>query len=628
VWGDCQGQVLPTPENCASPADEDCDGHASSADGDTDCGCEPGTIQACYTGPPGTENVGICHTGDQICNSDGLGWGACQGDLTPATEDCATAQDEDCDNYGWFSDGDTDCACEPGTTQPCYEGSAGTENVGTCHGGTRTCNPNGLAFGECIGQVVPAAEVCGNAELDEDCNGALCGGDALWAIKAGGSGDQAVQDLAVDGNGNILIVGHFASTLTLGGTILTSQGGFDAFAAKLDTNGNVLWVSQFGGSSDQLAMSVAVDTAGNVIIAGHFDGSISVGGNTLITASAKDVFVFKLAPDGGLLWAKRFGDIGDQRAMGVAITGQDDVVLTGDFYSSINFGSNGSTNLTTNIFDTDIFVACLDSNLGEHIWSYSFGDLAEQRGRSIAAGNDVYVTGDVAGTFQIGGNTIMGGTHTDVLGMNLATLDGTPAWGWSVGDSSSQFPHQNEFGHDIAVDDAENVLLTGSFGGVVNFGGVDLTANGPSNGFVARFTAAGEHTWSKAFGDSDTLNLISHGVAVADEVGSVLLTGQFSGTADFGSGPVDSAGADDVFVTKLDPNGGHLWSRRFGDAAEQVGISVAADPAGNVLVAGYFSGTLDFNTGISLTANADVNGGDSKTLFVAKLSKDPPQAQP
>jgi len=94
-WGPCEGQVLPSQEVCATPGDDDCNGQTN--EGGPDCGCTPGSAIACYSGPPSTEGVGICHGGQQVCNANGNGYGPCEGEVTPGTEDCATPQDEDCD---------------------------------------------------------------------------------------------------------------------------------------------------------------------------------------------------------------------------------------------------------------------------------------------------------------------------------------------------------------------------------------------------------------------------------------------------------------------------------------------------------------------------------------------------
>jgi hypothetical protein len=65
--------------------------------------------------------------------------------------------------------GATGSFCNPGSTQSCYTGPAGTSGVGVCHGGTTICDQSGTAFGPCSGQVTPSAEVCDG--LDNNCDG-------------------------------------------------------------------------------------------------------------------------------------------------------------------------------------------------------------------------------------------------------------------------------------------------------------------------------------------------------------------------------------------------------------------------------------------------------------------------
>jgi hypothetical protein len=91
-FGPCTGETLPGVETCdAQGMDEDCDGVANEV-----CVCTPGSTQSCYTGPQGTEGVGLCAQGTQTCAPDGLSWNACVGDITPSQEVC-DGQDNDCD---------------------------------------------------------------------------------------------------------------------------------------------------------------------------------------------------------------------------------------------------------------------------------------------------------------------------------------------------------------------------------------------------------------------------------------------------------------------------------------------------------------------------------------------------
>ena len=127
-----------------------------------------------------------------------------------------------------------------------------------------------------------------------------------------------------------------------------------------------------------------------------------------------------------------------------------------------------------------------------------------------------------------------------------------------------------------------------------------MTAGG-GDVVVAKFAANGAHQWSKRFGDAS--NQYSADVAV-DSVGDVIVTGGFVGTIDLGGGPRISAGAEDIFLTKLAADGSHMWSLRFGDPADhQTPQSVVVDPSsGAIALAGYFEGTIDFGGGPLVSA--------------------------
>ncbi len=154
---------------------QDCDGDLTNgceaAEGA--CVCVPGNVQNCYSGPAGTEGVGACVGGTQVCNDSGTGFGPCDGEVVPEMNDpCDDMIDNDCNgtvNDG-FADGAAGCVCMPGFQEPCYDGPAGTEGVGTCVGGMRECEITGTNFRFCQGQVTPEFDTCGN-NVDEDCDG-------------------------------------------------------------------------------------------------------------------------------------------------------------------------------------------------------------------------------------------------------------------------------------------------------------------------------------------------------------------------------------------------------------------------------------------------------------------------
>jgi hypothetical protein len=80
----------------------------------------------------------------------------------------ASGSDDDDDDSGGPDGGSLE-VCTPGATEACYDGAAGTQGIGPCQGGMRTCRGDGLAWLPCTGQVIPVTEVCAN-QIDEDCN--------------------------------------------------------------------------------------------------------------------------------------------------------------------------------------------------------------------------------------------------------------------------------------------------------------------------------------------------------------------------------------------------------------------------------------------------------------------------
>ncbi len=168
-------------------------------------------------------------------------------------------------------------------------------------------------------------------------------------------------------------------------------------------------------------------------------------------------------------------------------------------------------------------------------------------------------------------------------------------WSFSFGDMDF------EGARSVAVDPDGNIVIAGTFEGSINFGGGWLTSMGANDIYLAKLTPDGSHIWSRSFGDADID--VAGGLDI-DALGYICLTGYFLNTINFGAGPMISAGSTDIFVAKFHPGGACLWSRSFGDAALQAGRDVAAGDGGSVILTGYFTGTVDFGGGI-LTSNGE-----------------------
>jgi hypothetical protein len=98
-----------------------------------------------------------------------------------------------------------------------------------------------------------------------------------------------------------------------------------------------------------------------------------------------------------------------------------------------------------------------------------------------------------------------------------------------------------------------------------------------------------------------------------DAAGNSYVVGEFNAAARFGTTNLTPAGGTDVFITKLNPIGQVLWATRAGGTGADLGYSVTVDSNGNVIVAGYFSGTAKFGNKTLVSAG----GTDA---FVAMLA--------
>src|SRR5690606_15754740 len=105
----------------------------------------------------------------------------------------------------------------------------------------------------------------------------------------------------------------------------------------------------------------------------------------------------------------------------------------------------------------------------------------------------------------------------------------------------------------IAFDRAGKVHVTGTFTGDASFGGSTiLTSNGLTDFFIASFDATtGSHLGSSGWGGDGSER--ASGIAV-DPVGNIYVTGEFTGSVDFGPRTLTSAGAPDIFIASYPPS--------------------------------------------------------------------------
>ncbi len=104
-----------------------------------------------------------------------------------------------------------------------------------------------------------------------------------------------------------------------------------------------------------------------------------------------------------------------------------------------------------------------------------------------------------------------------------------------------------------------------------------------------------------------------------DTKGNAILTGAFKGEMDFGGGALTALKAGALFLAKLDKTGAHVWSKQYGTNSDFNVSSITTDRADSVVYGGGFTGTVDFGTGPLTTNDADGGGAGNYDGVLAKL---------
>jgi len=434
-------------------------------------------------------------------------------------------------------------------------------------------------------------------------------GPDLWVRTFGGELNDYAMNVEIDSSGDILLAGYFASAFDFLGTPIESAGAHDLVVAKLDRRGDLVWVRTVGGAGMEMEPHLAVDEAGNVLLAGEFGETFELSGILLENQGSADMLLVMLSPGGDVLWAKGFGGPGQEIAPKVGFDGEGRVILSGAFEGTVDFGGGDRTASDTR----DIVVARLSATDGSHDWSLVFGGGADDivQGMAVGPAGEAGLTGWFGNSIDFGGDPFTeGGGFVAVL----AGADGGHVWSRALSNG------ENDSGCGIAFHPSGDLVVSGWFQGVLDFGGGPRTSVDHSDAFAARYGAAGEHVWSRAFGGPSVDS--SCAVAVMPG-GDALVGGFFNSEIDFGSGPIASAGPCDGWLARLaGADGGHVRSYAVGGASADYVQDVAVGPYGFAVVAGDFNETADV-IGITVSS-AGGSDGFVAWLPAALLAPDGP----
>jgi hypothetical protein len=405
----------------------------------------------------------------------------------------------------------------------------------------------------------------------------------LWVKQLGGTKANSGNSIAVDKTGNVYVTGRmdFESGQVIGTHGWYHKGG-KAFLAKYDAAGNLVWLQKFGGGADNHAMGngVAVDPLGNVYITGTFSGKINFNQLKLTSAGQLDSFLAKFGPDGKLSWARQAG--------------------------------------------------------GKNCFCESYGIAADKKG-------GIYITGNFVGKAAFGSDNMISrsgmepGHDSDVFLVKYDSLSGDMVWLRQAGEAGENT------GHGIAVDNQDNVYVTGRFSGgqgvyvegkgvrlSISFANIKITQmenikNTDTNGnclfnFITKYNSDGKVLWARP-----TAGLSAYGTQnsiAIDKWGQIYVAGSFNFALKFdGISLTNTAdGNDEIFLVKYDANGKVLWGRSAGGTGHDECFGVAVDDTGSSYIIGEFMDDANFGNIHVQCKPYDSRLGPAAPLIVAKYN--------
>jgi hypothetical protein len=413
-----------------------------------------------------------------------------------------------------------------------------------------------------------------------------------WNTFLGGDGDDDGDAIAVDGSGNVYVSG--CSNASWGSPVQTYAADYDAFAAKIDGSGNLVWNTFLGGDYADEAYAIAVDGSGNVYLGGY---SYKAWGSPVRDFQAgSDAWAAKLSDNGSRTWHTFLGGTGEEWGNAIAVDGSGNVYLAGN--SRRTWGSP----VQRYIAGHDGFAVKLSDN-GSLTWNTFLGGNGDDVVNSIAVDNipgNVYLAGYSSDTW--GGSPVSGfaGGFHDGFAAKLNSLGGL-TWNTFLGGAN------DDYCTAIAMDGSGNVYVAGKSNGGWGSPVRDYTSSN-YDAFAARLDNNGGLTWNTFLGNNGN----DRGYAIeVDSGGNVYVGGTSSAT--WGSPRRAYTGGDDAFAAGLvSENGSLAWNSFLGDNNTDSGKAIATDGNGNVWLAG-FSNTTWGSPVQSHSIYADA--------FVAKISK-------
>jgi len=452
-----------------------------------------------------------------------------------------------------------------------------------------------------------------------------------WTYTIGGSGEDQVFDIVIDSSKNVYFVGYFNGTVdfnpTDGVDNHTSAGNKDIFLTKINSDGSYGYTYSIGSTGADNAIAVAIDSSDNVFLTGQYSLTVNfdpTGGTDNHTSNGgQDIFLTKINSNATYGYTYTMGGNSIDSPSEIILDSLNNIFISGYFYETVDFDPTGGTDNHISNGENDSFLTKINSDT-TYGYTYTVGGSNFDGGSGVDydSSNNIYMSGyftglniDLDPTGGTDNHTSNG--NRDIFYTRINS-DETYEYSYTFGGSSA------DSSYSIAVDNSDDIYITGSFYNTVDFdptGGTDNhTSNGSSDFYVLKMNSNESFNFAYTFGGSSADHCYK---AEIDYHGNIYLVGGYQDTVDFDP----TAGIDnhtavawyDAYLVRIEADTSYGGMYSFGGIDTDVAKAMAVNGSGDFYIGGYYMETADFDPGEG-TENHTSNGDED--IFLSKYSID------
>ncbi len=405
----------------------------------------------------------------------------------------------------------------------------------------------------------------------------------VWDKTFGGDQTEYADEIIETSDGGYIIAGKSNSDIS-GNKTENTNGGFDIWVIKLDSDRNIVWQNTIGGpGSEQEIALIETSDGGYAFVC---DSSSDMGGDKSENKrGSTDYWVVKLDANGNKVWDKTYGGDKFDNPYDIIQTSDGGYAIIGDSNSSL--GDDKSEAPRGCCGDLDMWVVKLDAS-GNKTWDKTIG------GTDWDYGNSILQTPD-------GGYILAGMSRSDTSGDksedSKGSFDywivkinstGTKIWDKTIGGSNG------EILFDLLATSDGGYLISGRSQSFLS-GDKTEHRSGNNDNWIVKIDASGTILWDNTIGGNDRDGFETydiHPITAKETSDNKYIIGGTSLSPKSGDKTENSIGGYDIWMVALENDGTVIWDKTLGGSNASIFRNMNLSSDGNILIASYTSSDM------------------------------------